>query len=604
MNILSLLSEKGLLSAEDAQAATEELAIPGTALEAVLERRGVDIAAAKKAVEEKYGIPFRQLPAEAAEKEVLAYVPEESARHYKFVPIAIEDGALAVGIVDPDNLEALDALQFISTRVGMPYKLFLISDDDFDKVLKEYEDLSGEVGEALSEYEGTEAGAANDPALSRAAAEELSESNIKSDAPVTKIVATILRYAVEGGASDIHVEPTPEKTRVRFRMDGELHTSLELPAKVHAAVVARIKILSQIRLDERRKPQDGRFSATVEGRRIDFRVSTFPTQGGEKVVMRILDSSRSVATLETIGLSAENLATARDLLRTPYGIILIAGPTGSGKSTTLFSMLSELNREAHNVVSIEDPVEYEVKGVAQSQVRPEIGYTFASGLRSILRQDPDIIMVGEIRDKETAQLAIQAALTGHLVFSTIHTNTAAGVIPRLVDMGVDPYLIAPTLIAAIGQRLVRRLCDGGGKPIPVTESMQGILAREFADLPDEYKAKLPPFDNFYTAQPTPDCPNGTRGRIGVFEFLRMDKELEHIVLTNPVEESVYAAARAKGMFTMREDAIMKALAGEIPFEEVNALGGQMLLEKEEEELERAQMQSIDTPPLEEESQPS
>jgi type IV pilus assembly protein PilB len=462
----------------------------------------------------------------------------------------------------------------------MPYKLFIISQTDFDRVLKEYENLSGEVGEALSEIEGAPVDL--DTGKEAASGEGTQETNIKADAPVTKIVATILRYAVEGGASDIHVEPTPEKTRVRFRMDGELHTSLELPAKVHPAVVARIKILSQMRLDEKRKPQDGRFSATVEGRRIDFRVSTFPTQGGEKVVMRILDSAKSVATLETIGLSATDLAQVREIIKKPYGIILIAGPTGSGKSTTLFSMLTELDRESANVVSVEDPVEYEIAGVAQSQVRPEIGYTFASGLRSILRQDPDIIMVGEIRDKETAQLAIQAALTGHLVFSTIHTNTAAGVIPRLVDMGVDPYLIAPTLIAAISQRLVRKLCPGAGKPMPLSESMKGLLTREFNDLPEEYRQNLPAFDTFYSAQATPDCPNGTRGRLAVFEFLRMDKELEHVVLTTPTEESVYAAARAKGMFTMREDAIIKALAGQIPFEEVNALGGQTILDEEGE----------------------
>jgi type II secretory ATPase GspE/PulE/Tfp pilus assembly ATPase PilB-like protein len=231
-------------------------------------------------------------------------------------------------------------------------------------------------------------------------------------------------------------------------------------------------------------------------------------------------------------------------------------------------------------VSVEDPVEYEIEGVSQSQVRPEIGYTFASGLRSILRQDPDIIMVGEIRDKETAQLAIQAALTGHLVFSTIHTNTAAGVIPRLVDMGVDPYLIAPTLIAAIGQRLVRKLCPGAGKPVPVSESIRVLLDKEFADLPEEFHAKLPAFDNFYEATTTADCPNGTRGRMAVFEILKMDKDLEHVVLTTPVEEKVYAAAREKGMLTMREDAIIKALAGDIPFEEVNTLGGVLLLDQD------------------------
>lgn len=580
MNLVALLKEKGILSPEDAQSVEEEARTTGFPVDSFLEKKGVSLEKAYAVVSEKYGIPYRALPNELKDPKALSYIPEESARHYEFVPIEVVEGALSVGILDPDNIEALDALQFISSRVGMPYKLFIISRNDFDKVLKEYENLSGEVDEALSEIEGTAATPLDD-AKAKPASEESVDTNIKADAPVTKIVATILRYAVEGGASDIHVEPTPEKTRVRFRMDGELHTSLELPAKVHPAVVARIKILSQMRLDEKRKPQDGRFSATVEGRRIDFRVSTFPTQGGEKVVMRILDSAKSVATLETIGLSTADLAQVREIIKQPYGIILIAGPTGSGKSTTLFSMLTELDRESANVVSVEDPVEYEIEGVAQSQVRPEIGYTFASGLRSILRQDPDIIMVGEIRDKETAQLAIQAALTGHLVFSTIHTNTAAGVIPRLVDMGVDPYLIAPTLIAAIGQRLVRKLCPGAGKPFPLSESMQGLLTREFSDLPEEYRQHLPEFDKFYRAEPTADCPNGTRGRLAVFEFLRMDKELEHVVLTAPTEEAVYAAARQKGMFTMREDAIIKALAGQIPFEEVNALGGQVILEEEE-----------------------
>lgn len=579
MNLLALLTEQGLLTKEDAARVAEEARAPGNTLASALDKRGISVEKAYQVASEHYAIPYLALPQEPASKETLGYIPEESARHYRFVPLSVADGALSVGIVDPDNIEALDALQFISSRVGMPYKLFLISEADFDRVLKEYENLSGEVGEALSEYEGESAVPVEGEG--KEGVPEAVETTIKADAPVTKIVATILRYAVEGGASDIHIEPTPEKTRVRFRMDGELHTSLELPAKVHQAVVARIKILSQIRLDEKRKPQDGRFSATVEGRRIDFRVSTFPTQGGEKVVMRILDSARSVATLENIGLSKTDLAQIREIIKQPYGIVLIAGPTGSGKSTTLFSMLSELDREASNVVSVEDPVEYEIPGVAQSQVKPEIGYTFASGLRSILRQDPDIIMVGEIRDKETAQLAIQAALTGHLVFSTIHTNTAAGVIPRLVDMGVDPYLIAPTLIAAIGQRLVRRLCPGAGQPIPLSESMRGLLDKEFSDLPQEFHKNLPEFKQFYRASPTADCPNGTRGRLAVFEFLRMDSELEHVVLTKPTEESVYAAARAKGMLTMREDAIIKALAGEIPFEEVNALGGQALIDSEE-----------------------
>lgn len=578
MNILPLLVEKGLLKAGDV-APVERDARELKSLDEALLKRGISVEQVLQIASEKYNIPARTIPQGPINHTALGYLPEESARHYRFVPIGIDGGALEVGITDPENIEALDALSFISTENGMPYKLYIIGEEDFARVLKEYENLSGEVGAALSELETS-----LDDELTKKEEEEvegklMTADRIKADAPVTKIVATILRYAVEGGASDIHVEPSPEKTKVRFRMDGELHTSLELPPKVHPAVVARIKILCQMRLDEKRKPQDGRFSATVEGRRIDFRVSTFPTEFGEKVVMRILDRAKNVATLDTVGFTAENLVVIREILREPYGIVLMSGPTGSGKSTTLFAMLSELDRETRNVVSIEDPVEYQIPEVAQSQVHPEIGYTFASGLRSILRQDPDVIMVGEIRDKETAQLAIQAALTGHLVFSTIHTNTAAGVVPRLIDMGVDPFLIAPTLIASIGQRLVRKLCPGGGEQMPVTDSIKMLLEKEFSDLPPEFRKDLPPFTTLYRPTPTPDCPNGTRGRTGVFEIMRMTPTMEHVVLTDPVEEKVYAAARAEGMRTMREDAIIKALAGEIPFSEVNTLGGALIAEE-------------------------
>ncbi|MEK7554202.1 MAG: GspE/PulE family protein, partial [Patescibacteria group bacterium] len=467
--------------------------------------------------------------------------------------------------------------------------IFLITKQDFDRVIDAYQNLSGEVGKALFEYETVakppDAGTSSPhEELSADMNESLNltgpREDLKEDAPVTKIVSTILRYAIEGRSSDIHVEPSPEKTRVRFRMDGDLHTSLELPTKVHEAVVARIKILARLRLDEKRKPQDGRFSAAVEKRHIDFRVSTFPTEYGEKVVMRILDQSGTTATLESLGLTDSQLSVISDIVKAPYGIVLIAGPTGSGKSTTLFAMLSKLDREKSNVVSLEDPIEYEISGVAQSQVRPEIDYTFANGLRSILRQDPDVIMVGEIRDKETAVLAVQAALTGHLVFSTIHTNTAVGAIPRLIDMGVDPFLIAPTLVAVIGQRLVRKLCPGAGKPFQVTDSIKLLLEREFTDVPEKYKNALPPFKEFYHASPTAECPNGTRGRTAVFEILRMDKKLEHVVLTEPVQENIYAAARSGGMLTMREDAIVKAAAGEIPFEEINTLGGELFPEDE------------------------
>lgn len=592
MNLLALLTDKGLISAGDQASIQAELAGKRSLADALGER-GITLQNALDIAGQEYGIPARVLGDPPVTQEVLNYIPIDSARHYGFVPLAVSDGALEVGVTDPDNIEAIDALQFISGRIGMPYKTFLIAKEDFTRVLDSYKNLSGEIGKALSEYETT--AIADSPAQqqhAKASGAEASEDHaesgeetlnlagghldaLKEDAPVTKIVSTILRYAIEGHSSDIHIEPTRQKTQVRFRMDGDLHTSLQLPAKVHDAVVARIKILSKLRLDEKRKPQDGRFSATVETRRVDFRVSTFPTEYGEKVVMRILDQATNTATIETVGFSQDQLARVKDAMKVPYGIILIAGPTGSGKSTTLYAMLSALDRETANVVSLEDPVEYEIAGVSQSQVRPEIGYTFASGLRSILRQDPDVIMVGEIRDKETAGLAVQAALTGHLVFSTIHTNTAAGAIPRLVDMGVDPFLIAPTLIAVIGQRLTRKLCAGAGQAAPITDSMRAFLEREFADLPPQHREKLPPFKQFYRAMPTEECPNGTRGRTGVFEILMMDKNIEQVVLKEPVEEKIYTAARAGGMITMREDAILKALNGEIPFEEINTLGGEL-----------------------------
>ena len=514
--------------------------------------------------------PARSLKDVEIPGKVLEYIPQDSASHYKVVPLAVVDGVLEVGAVDPNDLEARDALNFISARIGMPYKLFLISEEDFKAALEKYEGLSGEVTKALSELD-------TQIAFDAAAEEPIAGSadgmtKIVEDAPVTKIVATIIDYAAEGKASDIHIEPRHNDVRVRFRVDGVLNTSLILPLKVHSAVVARIKILSNMRLDEKRKPQDGRFSAKLgEDRKADFRVSTFPTYYGEKVVMRILDQSRGILTLDNMGFSPESLTLLREAIKKPYGLILISGPTGSGKSTTLYAMLNELDREHANVLSLEDPVEYSIDGVSQSQVQPEIDYTFATGLRTTLRQDPDIIMVGEIRDKETAQLAIQAALTGHLVLSTIHTNNAIGVIPRLIDMGVDPYLIAPTLVLAMAQRLVRTLCPGTGKPLKVEDSLKIMLDKQFADLPEEVRKKLPFGKEVYEIEPTATCPTGTSGRIAVTEMFAIDKEIETAVLKGATEPELYKVVRSKGMLSMKEDAILKAFQRIVPFEEINTL---------------------------------
>ncbi|PIT91033.1 hypothetical protein COU17_02565 [Candidatus Kaiserbacteria bacterium CG10_big_fil_rev_8_21_14_0_10_49_17] len=584
MNLLDVLVERNIIDKKEVSAIEKE-AEGGTSIEQALVARGVSPSDILSIKGEYFKIPTRTLGKTPVPNEVLSYIPEESATHYGIVPIGIADGVLEVGIIDPDNIDALDALNFISSKIGLPYKTYLISIGDFQKVVERYRGLTGEVGKALTELESElsdEQKKIQDAIDEDSSAKGALSSTIKEDAPVTKIVATVLRYAVEGGASDVHIEPTDEQVKVRFRVDGVLHTSLVLPAGVHRAMVARIKILSGMKLDERRKPQDGRFSATVDGRKIDFRVSTFPAYFGEKVVMRILDREKGFISLADIGFSESNLAAVREAISRPYGMVLISGPTGSGKSTTLYSMLSELDRDSKNVLSLEDPVEYNVSGVTQSQIRPEIGYTFATGLRTTLRQDPDIIMVGEIRDKETAQLAVQAALTGHLVLSTIHTNNAVGVIPRLIDMGVDPYLIAPTLNLAIAQRLVRRLCPDTGKEIPVDESVRAMLDKEFADLPAQYKKNINLNGPLYGLEQTATCPNGTRGRVAVFEVLEMHRDIEHAILNDPSETVIRDIARKRGMLTMKEDAIIKSINKIVPFEEINTVGGLFLEEDSSE----------------------
>jgi type IV pilus assembly protein PilB len=571
MSIVDILLTKKLISKGDIKEIQERIN-SGESLDQVLVERGVkpeDIVTARG---EFLNIPIKSLGDTTVPYEALDYIPEESAAHYRFVPIGIKSGTLEVGIVDPDNIEARDALNFIVAKKNIPYKIYIISIDDFNKVLESYKGITGEVSKALTELESV-LSIDKEVTISKedAKKDDKTEAFIIEDAPVVKIVATIVRYATEGNASDVHIEHLNDKVRVRFRVDGVLNTSLVLPKQVHSAVVARIKVLSNMKLDEKRKPQDGRFSARIDGRKIDFRVSTFPAYYGEKVVMRILDQEKGVKKLDEMNITPKNLEYIRDAIKRPYGLILITGPTGSGKSTTLYSMLNEVDKVSSNVLSLEDPVEYNMEGVSQSQIRPEIGYTFASGLRTTLRQDPDIIMVGEIRDKETAQLAVQAALTGHLVFSTLHTNNAAGVIPRLIDMGVDPYLIAPTLILAIAQRLVGLLGPGAGKLVPVEGSIKKIIDKQFEDLPEEFKKDIPFSNEIYQISPTPEYPRGTKGRTAVFEVFKMDKEIENVILKSPTELEISKILRRKGMLTMKEDAMIKAFNKIIPFEEVNKL---------------------------------
>ncbi len=584
MNPLEALLQKGILTSEQATEIQKEITESGASLESVLAKMGIGPEVLLSAKGDFYGIPYRAIGNEPIPYDVLRYVPQESADHYHFTPLAVKDGVLDGGIVDPDNMDARDAISFIASRANLPFKIFLITEDDFERAMNSYKGMTGQVDSALKELdtesytlpkeaqdEVSEAVNEVDPSQENLGMEPTQGGRIIEDAPVTKIVATILNYASEGSASDIHIEHMGESVRVRYRVDGVLNTSLVLPPKVHSALVARIKILSQMRLDEKRKPQDGRFSAKINTRKIDFRVSTFPAYYGEKVVMRLLDSTRGVKAINDMGLTERNLKLIREAIKKPYGLILISGPTGSGKSTTLYSMLTEVDKEQKNVLSLEDPVEYNIPGMNQSQVRPEIGYTFANGLRTTLRQDPDIIMVGEIRDKETAQLAIQAALTGHLVLSTIHTNNAAGVIPRLVDMGIDPFLIAPTLVLAIAQRLARKLVPNTGKPLKVEGRVKDMIDAEFKDVPEEFRKKVPWSDVVYEAVPTPGAPTGTSGRVAVMEVIEMSPELERVILKNPIEDEIMKVARAQGMLTMREDAMIKAFQKVIPIEEINGL---------------------------------
>lgn len=521
-------------------------------------------------MDETTDVPIKDLEGKKIPYDVLRYIPEESAVYYKFAPIGLTDGTLEVGMTNPDNVAARDALQFIVSKTNLPFKIFAISQKDFEEILESYKGLRGEVGKALGELDSEiqEAQETKEKLIKKT---ERPDVGLVEEAPVTKIVAVILQHATAGGASDIHIEPGTENIKVRFRVDGALFTSLFLPASVLDAVVARIKILTNMKLDEKRKPQDGRFSARIEGRRVDFRVSTLPTYFGEKVVIRILDPEKGFIKLDKIGFAPKDYEKVRAALTRPYGMILITGPTGSGKTTTLYSMLNELDRETNNVVSLEDPVEYSVAGVNQSQVRPEIAYTFANGLRSILRQDPDIIMVGEIRDRETARLAVQAALTGHLVLTTLHTNSTVGVIPRLIDMGVDPYLIAPTLIIAIAQRLVSVLCPDSKETLPVDGAIRMMIDKELAGLPQGAQEGFVVPAEVYRARSSPTCPSGTKGRQAVFEVLTMDRDIEKLILTNPSESEISRIAREKGMTTMKEDALRKVFAGVVPFEELAKL---------------------------------
>lgn len=573
MNLLDSLQKRKLIAKEMASQLEAESKSSGKSYEELLlEKKAIDENALFSLKAEELQIPLKKVEVGEIPLQVLELIPEDSAKYYRMAPLSKANNVLEVGMVYPEDLKAQEALKFLSRQGKFSYDIFLITASALEGLMKQYRNLRQEVTKALEELE-EEIKTQKQPSV-----QEL--GHIVEEAPVIKMVAVILRTAVEGSASDIHIEPTRKNLRVRYRLLGELHPSLVLPLKVYPAIVARIKILSNMKIDETRTPQDGRFSTTIDGKSIDFRVSTFPTSMGEKVALRVLDPESGVKPFEQLGLEGENLIKLKNALKKPFGLILVTGPTGSGKSTTLAAALSSLNKEGTNLVSLEDPVEYVIEGVNQSQVRPEIGYDFAQGLREILRQDPDIIMVGEVRDKETASLVVHAALTGHIVLSTLHTNNAIGVIPRLLDMGIERYLLPSAMNIALAQRLVRHLCDSCKEKTELRKEFKELISEAVAQASPSFQEKVSGIFSkvkdvsVYKPVGCKKCAKtGYAGRIGIFEVITMTDELAAITLGEPTDQALEQEMRRQGATTMLQDGILKVLDGVTTIEEVLRVTG-------------------------------
>jgi type IV pilus assembly protein PilB len=515
-----------------------------------------------------YNVPYIDLFGRVVRAEILNVIPKELADNYRMVAFNKSGDELSIAMVDPSNFKALEAIEFIARKNRFRVKYYLTSLSSLKYIIRQFESLSAEVEEALK---GAEEGRQLQQKMVRV--EEKGLEEVVKTAPVSKMVSVILRHAVEGKASDVHIEPVADETRVRFRIDGILHTSLLLPKNVHQAIVARIKVLSNLKIDETRIPQDGRFRMVIEGHDIDYRISTLPLINNEKVVMRILDTSTNLINLDSLGFEGKALEAMKENIRKSHGMFLITGPTGSGKSTTLYALINLLNEEGVNIVTLEDPVEYFMKGVNQAQTNTEVGLTFAAGLRSILRQDPDIVMVGEIRDTETAELAVHAALTGHLVFSTLHTNDAFGAVPRLIDMKIEPFLIASSLNVVIAQRLVRRNCQHCVKDTRIPELFEQEVWQEISrvgkqNVPESIKLTKPL--TFRRGQGCVRCENtGYKGRVAIAEVLAVTSEVQKIIVAGgSLMDSLHVEFTKQGMYSMRQDGILKALRGFTTVEEV------------------------------------
>lgn len=517
------------------------------------------------------GIPFVSLKNNKIDFEVLSLIPEPVARTHNIIAYKKTDKELEVAMLDTADLPAID---FMKKKVGLRILPRLTDTDSMRSALRQYQKtLKDEFGEIIMKDASALKVVADENG------EEMSESDLKKmaeDLPVVRIVDTLLRHAIIQGASDIHIEPGEEEVVVRYRIDGILNDAMKLPKHAASTLVARIKVLSNLKLDQKRLPQDGRFKMEMDGQKVAFRVSILPVFFGEKIVMRLLRETRTGFSLEGIGFHGTTLERIHKATRATTGIILVTGPTGSGKSTTLYTVLDLLNTPEVNISTIEDPIEYQMPRVNQSQVKPEIGFTFAAGLRSLMRQDPDIIMVGEIRDEETASLAINAALTGHLVLATVHTNSASGTVARLIDMGVESFLLVSTLRVAIGQRLVRKLADDR-LPYILTKAERDELATKvdldavLKTLKEEGIVKSNATWNdiqFFHPKENGETEDGYKGRMGIHEVLEISTTIKEMVMSGKTGDEIETQARKEGMLTMIEDGIYKAAKGLTSIEEV------------------------------------
>lgn len=522
-------------------------------------------------------VPYVNLSNATVAEKILELLPRDVAERFMAVPLGEMQNRLVVAMLDADNVQAVD---FLSNKIGRPLKVYTASEEGVRHVLSQYatENISEGVASALTPED--------ESSLKNAvSSEDAKIKTIVQDSPISKALSTILEYAATNRASDIHIEPLEKELKIRCRIDGVLREIMRLPKSTEPPLVSRIKILSNLKIDEHRIPQDGQFSVKVGNRMIDLRIAISPVVWGEQVVIRLLDKSGTSLHLEDMGYKGRALRMIRKGLESPNGMILTSGPTGSGKSTSLYALIQEIKNDTVNIVTLEDPVEYKMDGINQIQVNSEVGLTFASGLRSILRQDPDVVMVGEIRDKETATLAVQAALTGHLVFSTLHTNSAAGILPRLLDMGIEPFLIASTVRVVIGQRLVRRLVDESKEvyqsEAAETAAVQAALGRLLPNSKDDIASvgqdlgydTLPlKGDTAYTlykGKDSPQSPGGYKGRMGLYEVFEVTQEIQELIIKRATSAEIQAKAVEQGMITMREDGYLKALAGKTTIAEVN-----------------------------------